>query len=332
MSKKTKQKPKLHLRNKNRNRYDFEQLIKAHPALKDFVQLNIHNSESIDFANPKAVKALNTAILKHHYQIQHWDVPENYLVPPIPGRADYIHHIADLLGNSNYGKIPRGQKIKCVDIGVGSNCIYPIIGTQEYDWSFIGTDIDPVAIESVNNIVDSNKVLRGKIEARLQTDYKDFFYGVIRKEEKFDLSICNPPFHGSKEEATSGTARKVKRLTNKKTKKPTLNFGGVSNELIYDGGEDRFIGNMIKQSKKFGKNCYWFSTLVSKASNLKKYYAILNETGATKVETINMGQGNKTSRIVAWSFLTKEEQSKWKNTRWNVSKRETLKNSKLDEG
>ena len=34
--------------------------------------------------------------------------------------------------------------------------------------------------------------------------------------------------------------------------------------------------------------------------------------------TIPMGQGNKTSRIVAWTFLTKEQQKIWKNTKWNA--------------
>lgn len=311
-----KEKLSLHPRNKHRTRYDFKQLIETCPELSQFVKLNIYEDESIDFSNPEAVKNLNKALLKRYYDIDYWDIPENYLTPPIPGRADYIHHIADLLRSNNYGKIPMGAKIKCLDVGVGANCVYPIIGTKEYDWTFIGADIDAVAIESANKIIELNPSLKEKIECRLQNNKKDFFYGIIRKDEQIDLSICNPPFHASIAEAQSGTLRKLNNLNTEKTSKATLNFGGENNELWCDGGEERFVRNMIHQSKKFGKSCFWFSTLISKQSNLKGVYKVLKQAEAVKVETIPMGQGNKKSRIVAWTFLTEEEQKKWKNTKW----------------
>ncbi len=311
-----KEKLNLHSRNKHRARYDFKQLIETCPELAQFVKLNIYEDESIDFSNPKAVKMLNKALLLHYYDIDSWDIPENYLTPPIPGRADYIHHIADLLRSNNYGKIPTGAKIKCLDIGVGANCVYPIIGNKEYDWTFIGADIDAVAIESANKIIEQNASLKGKVDCRLQSNPKDFFYGIIRKDEHIDLSICNPPFHASLAEAQAGTVRKLNNLNAEKVSEATLNFGGTNNELWYDGGEERFVRNMIHQSKKFGKSCFWFSTLISKQSNLKGVYKVLKQAKAVKVETIPMGQGNKTSRIVAWTFLTEDEQKSWKNTRW----------------
>ena len=120
-----KEKSKLHPRNKNRERYDFRKLIESFPELATFVKPNIYGDESVDFADPQAVKALNKAILKHHYEVN-WEIPEGYLCPPIPGRADYIHHIADFLCRNNYGKIPTGPQIKCMDIGVGASCIYQI--------------------------------------------------------------------------------------------------------------------------------------------------------------------------------------------------------------
>ncbi|MBC7494605.1 MAG: RlmF-related methyltransferase, partial [Flavobacterium sp.] len=120
-----KEKTRLHVRNKHRERYNLKALIESVPELAQYVSLNIYNDESIDFFNPEAVKALNKALLKHHYQIDHWNIPPNYLCPPIPGRADYIHYIADLLCGSNYGKIPKGNLVTCLDIGVGANCVYP---------------------------------------------------------------------------------------------------------------------------------------------------------------------------------------------------------------
>jgi 23S rRNA (adenine1618-N6)-methyltransferase len=97
----------LHPRNPHRFRYDFKELIKSCPKLAPFVSLNKYKSESIDFSNPEAVKILNLALLRHFYQLSYWDIPENYLCPPIPGRADYIHYIADLLASCNENKIPE---------------------------------------------------------------------------------------------------------------------------------------------------------------------------------------------------------------------------------
>lgn len=306
-----KEKSKLHPRNKNRERYDFKQLIETCPELAQYVTLNIYQDESIDFADPVAVKMLNKAILKHHYSISYWNIPEGYLCPPIPARADYIHHIADFLCRNNYGKIPTGSKIRCLDIGVGASCIYPIIGNKEYGWSFIGSDIDPVAIESANQIISQNSGFQEEIECKLQTNPKDFFYGIIRKDELIDLSICNPPFHASAGDAEAGTLRKLNNLNQEKNDELSPNH-----ELWYDGGEEKFVRNMILQSKKFAANCFCFSTLISKESNLKSVYKTLEQVEAFGFETIPMGQGNKISRIVVWTFLTTEEQNKWKNTRW----------------
>ena len=305
----------MHPRNKHLGRYDLDLLSTNHPELKPFVQPNKYGDDSIDFADPEAVKSLNKALLKAYYGIDYWDIPEGYLCPPIPGRADYIHHVADLLCSITFGKIPTGNKTICLDVGVGANCIYPIIGNHEYGWSFIGSDIDETSIESAKAIVAKNGGLKGAIELRLQTDPKDIFYGVIKKEERIDVTICNPPFHSSKEEAEEGSLRKVRNLTQKRVEKPTLNFGGQGGELWCEGGEKRFIKDMIRESKKFRETCFWFTTLVSKQSNLSTVQGQLKEAKAEEVRTIPMGIGNKTSRIVAWTFLTKQEQQAWREMR-----------------
>lgn len=311
-------KPKLHPRNRHRERYDFELLTKTCPELAPFVHLNPYGDESVDFSNPEAVKTLNKALLRQYYGIDYWDIPPGYLCPPIPGRADYIHHAADLLCESNYGKIPKGPKVRCLDVGVGANCVYPIIGLREYGWSFIGSDIDPVSVESANKIIAANALLQGAVECRLQSNPQDIFFGVLRKDEYLDLTICNPPFHPSQEAAEAGALRKLNNLNPEKTIQPVLNFGGSGGELWCEGGELAFVGNMIRQSRQFTTNCFWFSSLISKQSNLKPVYEALKKAAATEVKTIPMGQGNKSSRIVAWSFLTGEQRKVWRNTRWNA--------------
>jgi 23S rRNA (adenine1618-N6)-methyltransferase len=312
------EKTRLHPRNRHRERYDFKRLIESYPELAPYVKLNIYNDESVDFFDPEAVKTLNAALLKHYYNISHWNIPENYLSPPVPGRADYIHHIADLLGSKNFGKIPTGDQIKCLDVGVGANCVYPIIGNKEYGWNFIGSDIDPVAIESANRIIEINSFLKDKIEIRFQHQPNDIFFGILKKEEFVDLTICNPPFHANQAEAESGALRKLRNLKHKKVTAPVLNFGGKPGELCCKGGEEKFVCDMIRQSKFFAESCFWFSTLVAKQSHLKRINEALNDADVAEVKSIPMGQGNKTSRIVAWTFLTPEKQKNWSETRWNT--------------
>ncbi|WP_298519199.1 23S rRNA (adenine(1618)-N(6))-methyltransferase RlmF [uncultured Kordia sp.] len=295
-------KSKLHPLNKHQGRYNFNALTKACPELKPFVSVNKFGDESIDFFDPKAVKMLNKALLKQQYGIEYWDIPNNYLCPPIPGRADYIHHLATFLATQHQGNIPKGEKITCLDIGTGANCIYPIIGTQEYGWSFVASDIDIVSMENAKEIIRRNHKLKDRIEVRLQKNPNQIFKGIIKSKEQITMTLCNPPFHKSAKEAQAGTQRKLQNLQGKKPVKAALNFGGQSNELWCKGGEKKFIKNMIKESKQFSKQCQWFTTLVSKEVNLPAIYDALKRVNATTAHTIPMGQGNKISRIVVWSF------------------------------
>lgn len=314
--KKPQEKTTLHPQNKNRDRYDLDALIVAVPELADHVKPNNYGDDSVDFANPAAVKLLNKALLNHYYGIKHWEFPDVNLCPPIPGRADYIHHMADLLKESNFGRMPAGEKITCLDVGTGASCIYPIIGVTEYGWNFLATDIDPKSIASAQSIINANPSLKDKIKCWLQNNSRNVFEGILKAEDKIDLMVCNPPFHASAEAAMEGTQRKIKNLSGKREKTPELNFAGISNELICDGGESKFVNDMIFESRRFGKNCYWFSTLVSKQSNLKGIYKALEKVEAAHIKTIPMGTGNKSTRIVAWSFLSKEQEKEWRETRW----------------
>ena len=307
MKKAIEEKSGLHTRNLHRFRYNFDELIKSCSNLKSFVFINKYESQTIDFSNPDAVKMLNKAILKHFYGISHWEIPPNYLCPPIPGRADYIHYIADLLALSNIGIIPRGKTVKVLDIGVGANCVYPIIGNSVYGWEFVGSDIDSNAIKNAHEIILKNPLLTGSIELRFQPSAVNIFKGIIMEDEVFDASICNPPFHTSLEEATKGTRRKINNLTGHTSKTPTLNFGGQNAELYCEGGEEKFVEQMIEESSKVPKNCVWFTSLISKKEHLPSMYKMLKKVKVVEFKTIDMAQGQKISRIIAWTFWNKQD-------------------------
>lgn len=314
-----KEKSELHPRNKHRSRYNFKQLTAASKELKRFVFKNEHHDDSIDFADQNAVKALNRALLKYFYNISQWDIPQDFLCPPIPGRADYIHYVADLLGSSNKGKNPKGASINVLDIGVGANCIYPIIGHQEYGWNFVGSEIDPLSVDSAKRIVEANKELQGTIEIRQQSSKMGIFRGIVGRTERFDAVVCNPPFHASLKEAEQGTRQKWRNLGgNEKEVKHVLNFGGNKAELWCPGGERAFVEQMIIQSAQIKNQVLWFTSLVSKSANLKSIYGALVKAEAFEVRTVQMSQGQKISRFVAWTFQDDQEQAEWAKG-WNKS-------------
>lgn len=312
-------KGQLHPRNRHQGRYDFPALIKASPELAAFVIINPYGNQSIDFANPAAVKVFNRALLKQFYGINHWDIPADYLCPPIPGRADYLHYLADLLAANNAGEIPRGAQVRALDVGVGANCIYPLLGNREYAWQFLGADIAAEAIASAKAIVQANPGLRDAIELRQQRDSAHIFQGLLNSDERFDLTLCNPPFHASAEEASSGSKRKWRNLgkLDPKRKLPVLNFGGQAAELWCKGGEAAFVSQLIRESAAVGQQVLWFSSLISKAGNLQGVYSALKQAGALQVQTVEMAQGQKQSRFVAWTFQTPEQQQAWCKERWS---------------
>ena len=260
-----------------------------------FVFVNKYETKTIDFGNPKGVKALNTALLKLHYNIDFWEFSDINLCPPIPGRLDYIHHISDVLKASNIT-----EDIRVLDIGTGASCIYPILGQAEYAWNFVATDIDEISLKSAQNIINKND-LDNSISLRYQKDSSQIFNGILNEDDTFSVSICNPPFFKSEQKALEATKRKLKGL-NRVEDKISRNFSGSQNELCYKGGEKAFIHNYLYESSLFKKQCYWFTTLVSKKDLVKGMHVSLKKLGATHIKTINMGQGNKVSRIVVWTF------------------------------
>ena len=305
------EKNNLHPKNVHRFGYDFKKLIAICPELERYVVLNEYQVETIDFSNSEAVFLLNKSLLLSEYGILNWNIPQNYLCPPIPGRTDYILNIADLLASSNEGIIPEGENTVGLDIGIGANCIYPILGNSIHNWSFVGTDIDENAIQNCKKIIENNPILIDSISLQLQINSRFIFKNIILPEDKFAFTMCNPPFHNSKEEATKSNIRKVNHLTEKRNKETVLNFGGHQTELWCDGGEIGFITQMIFESAKYPMQVLWFTTLVSKKENLPSIYKKLVQVNVADFKTMEMSQGQKTSRVVAWTFQSKSQIKNW---------------------
>lgn len=279
----------MHSNNPYIEDYNFKQLVAQFPDLGDFVFINDHGNQTIKFSDNKAVKALNTALLKVDYGIV-WELPVNNLCPPIPGRLDYLLHIADL--------IPK-KELRLLDIGTGSNLIYPILGTCHFDWKCIGSEVNPESLKNAQKIIANNSKLSG-IELRQQKFKNNIFEGIITSKDFFDVVVCNPPFYKNRTDAERRNQRKVKNLG--LMDEEQLNFGGLSNELWYKGGEEAFIKKMALESSNYKDQVQWFTALVSQKDNLKNIKRAINKTKPTDVRVVEMTQGNKISRFVAWTF------------------------------
>lgn len=303
----------LHPRNRHQGRYDFSALLESDGELAMYIRRNPHGERTIDFSDPASVRSLNRALLAHFYQVKGWDIPDGFLCPPIPGRADYLHYLADLLAEDFHGVVPEGRHLKVLDIGVGANCVYPLIGQFEYGWQFVGSELNPVALASAQKILANNPALMGEIECRLQPSSVDIFKGVVAEGEYFDLTLCNPPFHASAEEAQAGNWRKQRNLGQGRRE---LNFGGQQQELWCKGGEVSFIRRMITESGELAERCLWFSSLVSKSESLVALKRALKRVAPVETRIIEMRQGQKSSRILAWSFHTAEQRQQWALSRW----------------
>ncbi len=294
----------LHPRNPHAGRYDFTALCLACPDLTRHLRPNPAGDQTIDFADGAAVLCLNEALLAHYYQVKPWRIPAGYLCPPIPGRADAIHHLADLLAGDHDDVIPTGRGVNVLDIGTGANCIYPIIGSRSYGWRFVGTDIDLVAIKSARAIIAANLGLTQLVKISHQPDPASIFNGIIHPGDRYDLTMCNPPFHASMEDAQAGTRRKVKNLSSASSgdAATALNFGGKNAELWCPGGELRFLTRMIRESMEFTSQVTWFTSLVSKSDNLPPLKKALAAACVRRMRVISMSQGQKRSRLIAWSY------------------------------
>jgi 23S rRNA (adenine1618-N6)-methyltransferase len=297
----------FHVRNRHQGHYDFGRLMTVSPDLKRFASKNRRGELSIDFTDPEGVKALNRAILCEQYGLQGWDIPEGALCPAIPGRADYMHQLSDLFSEGTGGVVPRGPGVRILDIGTGASCIFPIIGFHEYGWSFTGVDVNPASLDSARAILCQNPPLEAAVTLRRQRDPLRIFEGVVEPDDRFDASVCNPPFHSSAAEAAEVNRKKWRKmgrpeLAGSLHEKQRVNFGGQGAELWCEGGELAFLGRMIRESAGFGSQCRWFTTLVSKEHTLGGLEKAIQRAGARAWRVLPMSQGQKKSRVLAWTF------------------------------
>ncbi len=274
----------MHPQNIHAHRYDLESLSQVHPPLSEFILNTGETEHSIDFSSRDAVLALNVALLKKHYNVEEFNLPENALIPPIPSRADYLFHLRDHLPE---------KTLQGMDVGCGASAVYCILATTILDCHMVGTDISE---QSVQYAMD-NTAAYDAIEIRHQQDRGSILRHVIKEGEHFDFTVCNPPFYTSQQEADKASRKKSLNLGTGTSR----NFAGADHELWCNGGEALFVKRMIKESASYGKQVGVFTSLISRKENLTKLVKLTKRVGAVE-KVVEMQSGNKISHLLMWKF------------------------------
>lgn len=284
----------MHPDNPFEKEYNFNGLIQSHPKLSEFIIVGKSDRKSIDFGDSKAIIALNTALLKRTFDVN-WELKPGHLCPALPGRLDYLIHVKDLLD------APSKKHITMLDIGTGASLIYPLLATAAFDWNCTASEVDIDSIEFAKKLLLLNPNLK-TTTLRNQRFKSKIFHHVMEENDYFDLVVCNPPFYKTQSEAEQRNIRKNKNLHNNES--ISHNFGGHSNELWYKGGEEAFIKTMASESASYGSQVGWFTCLISNSEHVKTLKRYVRKANPTELRVVEMEQGNKKSRFIAWTFKT----------------------------
>lgn len=292
---------------------DFAQLAADDAQLTPFVRLLPSGSAKVDFRDAEASKAVTTALLRRDCGVR-WALPPGQLIPPVPGRANYIAWIADLLALSR----PEGAVVG-LDIGCGASLIYPLLGAAQHGWRFVAADITDAAIDGAHANVALNPHLKQLIEVRdvrkslptfaqlppstqsLQEvltsarpdilGSRSFPNGILgpalQPGESFAFCMCNPPFFESLDQAGLN---------------PHTAHGGTAEEMVCPGGEAAFVGAMVADSLELRHRVHWFTSMVGRKASLKALRTALYRHCPTALRTTEFAQGRTSRWGLAWSF------------------------------
>jgi 23S rRNA (adenine1618-N6)-methyltransferase len=223
------------------------------------------------------------------------------------------------------------EHIRGLDIGCGSNLIYPLLGASAFGWQFTAADIETCAIDNARNILQQNDALKQLITVRLCEQYKPSgrseewhraassntadghgsmdeaspcsessqlsgpLMNAVQDSEVYDFCMCNPPFF-----STINHAKQNGRT----------DFGGTTAEMSCEGGEETFTMAMVADSLRLRGRVHWYTTMFGKKSTfrtVRKYVKGLSAVSA--VRSLELAPSQTARWLLAWSFRVPWEMS-----------------------
>ncbi|KAL5340372.1 hypothetical protein BJX70DRAFT_361565 [Aspergillus crustosus] len=281
-------------RNLYKDGVDFTTLALQSPDFARYLKPN----NQLDFTDPNAVRQLTVSLLQRDFGLK-VDIPEARLCPPVPNRLNYILWIQDLLDTTGDGYediYDPDRATTGLDIGTGCCSIYPLLGAKlRPNWHFIASDIDDENIRTSTRVISENglesriRIVRTSPNDTLIPLNKDL--GV----ERFDFTMCNPPFYSSQSEMIASAEEK--------DRPPFSACTGAEVEMVTEGGEVSFVSRMIDESLQLREKVQWYTSMLGKLSSVSVLVEKLMALGNHNYAVTEFIQGNKTRRwAIAWSW------------------------------
>uniref|UniRef100_A0A182JRB3 U6 small nuclear RNA (adenine-(43)-N(6))-methyltransferase n=1 Tax=Anopheles christyi TaxID=43041 RepID=A0A182JRB3_9DIPT len=289
----------MHPRNRYRQKPNFQQLVKLYPELNDVASVDLTGKVKIDYRNKHAVHLLSKCLLFRDFGLK-LELPPNKLVPTLPLRMNYIHWLEDI-GSVACWDVERKEKIRGIDIGCGASCIYPLLAVVQSNkrWHMVAIEKAEDSLESAKANVIRNE-LQSCIEVKSQKlEGSTVLLQVLEEDfpnERFDFCMCNPPFFDNISKELKPQDRTGKR------REPSNASTGSIEELCTEGGEVKFISQIIEESLQLKDRISVYTTMIG---HKKSYEEILRVLKRASIHNITVGrfcQGNTTRWAVAWSF------------------------------
>ena len=266
--------------------------------------------------------ALTRALMHSQFGVVLPSLPVDRLCPPVPNRWAYVQWIQNdllhlLCEPNDYFTTTKPRNHRGIDIGTGASCIYPILFTSSNnEWNMIGTEIDPLSIESARANVKANKLedrvqiqpvkpTRAQQHDSMSNDRSSVASsgGPIARalecceEKSFDFVMSNPPFFD--------VAKALDPRADERDRAPKTMYEGS-----YPGGEDGFVCDMIRDSLVFRDRIGWYSTMCGKKSSFTRLKQILiHLLGPGHVLTMEFSPGYMSRWFLAWTFRRPEIKS-----------------------
>ncbi|KRX68248.1 Methyltransferase-like protein 16, partial [Trichinella sp. T9] len=309
---------RMHPRNFYRNNPpNFAELALQYPDFRQHCAIDIYGKVNFNFKNPDAIRALTNVLLKKDFGLS-IEIPPDSLVPRIPGRLNYIHWLQDLAASH----FPD-ESVRCIDIGSGASCIYPLLGAKVCGWKFIAVEKLPDAIECARKNVMKNN-LQNLISV-VEVDGPINLYNVVEQlgaEMICSFCMCNPPFFDSQRKEGPGNLSFPSRRP-----APHSCTVGRHEEMFADGGEVHFVKRIINDSERLRKRvryhkiflllyiftkhnhitfCLFFfgiyTTMLGKKRSLSIVKSMLRNINVTSMCETVFCQGKTQRWAVAWTF------------------------------
>uniref|UniRef100_A0A182WDY1 U6 small nuclear RNA (adenine-(43)-N(6))-methyltransferase n=1 Tax=Anopheles minimus TaxID=112268 RepID=A0A182WDY1_9DIPT len=289
----------MHPRNRYRQKPNFHLLVKQYPELNEVARVDLTGKVKLDYRNKRAVHLLSKCLLLRDFGLK-LELPPNKLVPTLPLRLNYIHWLEDI------GSVAQWQDketVRGIDIGCGASCIYPLLAVvqSQQRWHMVAIEKAEDSLESAKANVIRNE-LQGCINVQSQKlEGNTILLDVLKDfpNERFDFCMCNPPFFDSNSNELKPHDRTGKR------REPSNASTGSLEELCTEGGEVKFISQIIEESLQLKDRVSVYTTMIGHKSSYEKILRALKQASIHNITVSRFCQGNTTRWAVAWSFDAK---------------------------